>query len=112
MLDKIAVEQVKGGDTNMDQEKMLSDKILEMLDTYPGISLSMLHYVMNAPAALWRPLFEKMCRNGQIVKVTVRRAANEWSGHERKLYHKFFSAADVSVYEQVITQTHNLDIIS
>ena len=92
----------------------VEQKILCMLNIYPGVSLSMLHYVMNAPANVWRPMFEKMLRSGQIVKVAVRQRermnGRAWGGHERKLYSKYFRQCDVRQYESHMEQIHELNI--
>lgn len=94
----------------------IEDKILSTLNVYPGISLSMLHYAMNAPASVWRPVFERLLRGGQIVKITVRQSVHTcdtvWGKSDRKLYSKYFRQGDVRQYETYITQMHALTVIS
>lgn len=93
---------------------VVEQKILNMLNIYPGVSLSMLHYLMNAPANVWRPALEKMLRAGLIVKVAVhqksRAGERVWGGHDRKLYSKYFRACDVRQYELHMEQIHELNI--
>ena len=94
----------------------IEDRILSVLNVYPGISLSMLHYAMNAPANVWRPVFERLLRGGQIVKITVRQNVctcdKVWGKSGRKLYSKYFRQEDVRQYETYITQIHALAVIS
>lgn len=93
---------------------VVEQKILSMLNIYPGVSLSMLHYLMNAPANVWRPALEKMLRGGQVVKIAARQRSRvserTWGGHGRKLYSKYFRACDVCQYESLMEQTHELNI--
>ena len=69
-------------------EQEVEDKIIEVLILYPGISVSMLHYVIGKKAQEWRPIFEKLLQKGVVQKVVVKN-----SGADR-MSSKYFYAHD------------------
>lgn len=83
----------------------IESKITNVLAIYPGISLSMMHYVLNMRSSEWRPTFEKMLRKGQIIKVVI-----EFAETSMRPCHKLFNSEDVDTYEKIITGYHGFTI--
>lgn len=69
-------------------EQEVEDKIIEVLILYPGISVSMLHYVIGKKAQEWRPIFEKLLQKGVVQKVVVKNTGAD------RMSSKYFYAHD------------------
>ena len=89
------------------RDSKIEEKILEMLNIYPGIRMSMMHNVVQAPTRVWRPVFERLLGAGRVIKVVC--VAEDGKG---KMYAKFFRAEDAPVYEKTCLEQHNLTTIS
>lgn len=93
----------------------LARKLEEMLNTYPGISLSMMYCVMGQNGSRWRPAFERMLSVGQIVKVAIMFGGSDEelkSGGKTKLREKYFNAADLETYAPILEHHHKLTVLT
>lgn len=101
-------------------EPIYEQKILTMLNLFPGITVSMLHHVINAPAVAWRPVLESLLRQQKVIRVAVRcsstsgvnaAADSEQVVANSRIYAKLFKVEDVRIYERLAREQHCLEII-
>lgn len=93
----------------------LARKLEEMLNTYPGISLSMMYCVMGQNGSRWRPAFERMLSVGQIVKIAIMFGGSDEAlklGGKTKLREKYFNAADLEMYTPILEHHHKLTVLT
>lgn len=99
------VENVR--EVREDRDSKVEEKILEMLNIYPGIRMSMMHNAVQVPTRVWRPVFERLLGAGRVIKVVC--VDGDGKG---KMYTKFFRAEDALIYEKTCLEQHNLTTIS
>ena len=89
--------------TQTQTQNKTNKKLLKMLNIFPGVNLSMMHFAMGSKK--WRVALEEMLRGGQIIKVAV------VAPDSNRIYTKFYRAEDVALYERVAANQHNLTVI-